>query len=100
MIVYVHADHTGDTSSGRSRSGFTVYLNNAYVYWLSKKQNSIETSTFGSEFMTIKNVTECIRGLRYILRMTGMPVVDPAFVYGDNQSVLCNTMELYSTLKK
>ena len=58
---------------------------------MSKKQNSVETSTFGSEFMAMKYCTEYIRGLRFRLRMMGIPCEDPAFVYGDNKSVLCNT---------
>ena len=35
--AYVDADHTGDTITRRSRTGFMVYLNNAPVYWLFKK---------------------------------------------------------------
>ena len=61
---------------------------------------SIETSTFGSEFMAMKQVTEYLRGLRYKLRMFGIPVGEPAFVYGDNQSVLVNSSVPASTLKK
>ena len=39
-------------------------------------------------------------GLRYKLRMFGSPVTEPAFVYGDNQSVLCNMTAPQSNLKK
>jgi hypothetical protein len=65
-----------------------------------KKQTSIETSTFGSEFVAMKQATEFVRGLRYRLRMMGIPVTNPAFVYGDNQSVLYNVTLPSSTLKK
>ena len=68
-----------------------VFLNNAPIYWNSKKQTSCETSTFGSEFIAMKQATEFVRGLRYKLRMMGIPVDEPAFVFGDNQSVLANT---------
>ena len=43
---------------------------------------------------------EYIRGLRYKLRMMGIPCEIPSFVYGDNKSVLANTMVPDSTLKK
>ena len=76
-----------------------MYLNNTPVCWLSKNKNSVEMSTFGSGFMAMKHYTEYIRGLRYRLRMMGIPVEDPAF-FGDNQSVLCNTSVPDSTLKK
>ena len=47
---------------------------------------SIETSTFGSEFMAMKQATEYLQGLIYKLRMFGIPIDEPAFVCGDNQS--------------
>ena len=36
----------------------------------------------------------------YKLRMMGIPVIGCSFLYGDNQSVFCNTCILDSTLKK
>ena len=100
MRVYVDSDHAGDQITRRSRTGFIIFLNGAPIYWSSKKQNSCETSTFGSEFVAMKQATEYVRGLRYKLRMMGIRVDEPAFVFGDNQSVLANTTNPSSTLKK
>ena len=98
--VYVDSDHAGDLITRRSRTGFIVFLNNSPIYWSSKKQGSCETSTFGSEFVAMKQATEYVRGLRFQLRMFGITVDEPAFVFGDNQSVLANTSAPASTLKK
>ena len=100
MTVKVDADHAGESLTRRSRTGYLVFLNKAPIYWLSKKQTSCETSTFGSEFVAMKQAMEYVRGLRYKLRMFGIPVDEPAFVYGDNQSVLANTTNPTSQLKK
>jgi hypothetical protein len=100
LRVYVDSDHAGDLVTRRSQTGFVVFLNGAPIYWRSKKQTSCETSTFGSEFVAMKQATEYIRGLRYKLRMMGITVDEPAFVFGDNQSVLANTTAPSSTLKK
>jgi hypothetical protein len=100
MIAKVDADHAADTVSRRSRTGFLVYLNCALVCWFSKKQTSVESSSFGSEFIAMKQCCEYLRGLRYKLRMMGIPVNGPAYVFGDNQSVLANTSIPDSTLKK
>jgi hypothetical protein len=100
MRSFVDADHAGDTITRRSRTGFFVFLNSAPIYWMSKKQSSVETSSFGSEFTVMKQCTEYLRGLRYKLRMMGIPCEGPAYVYGDNQSVLANTTIPDSTLKK
>ena len=98
--AFVDADHAGDTITRRSRSGFLVFLNMAPIYWTSKKQTSVETSSFGSESTAMKQCTEYIRGLRYKLRMMGIPCNGPSFVLGDNQSVLYNTTLPDSVLKK
>jgi hypothetical protein len=67
---------------------------------MSKKQVSVETSSHGSKFTAMKQCTEYIRGLRYKLRMMGIPLTGPAYVYGDNKSVLYNTTLPDSILKK
>ena len=50
--------------------------------------------------VAMKQAREYLRGLRYKFRMFGIPVCGPAFIYGDNQSVLANTTRPESTLKK
>ena len=100
MRAYVDADHATDSVTRKSRTGFLVYLQSAPINWTSKKQAGTEPSTFGSEFTAMKQCTEYIRGLRYKLRMMGIPCDLPTFVYGDNKSVLCNTTIPSSTLKK
>ena len=100
MRAKVDADHASDTVSRRSRTGLLIYLNCALVYWWSKKQTSVESSSFGSEFVAMKQCCEYIRDLRYKLRMMSIPVEGPTYIYGDIQSVLANTTIPDSTLKK
>ena len=59
----VDTDHAADTVTRRSRTGFIIYLNSAPIYWHSKKQNSVESSSFGSEFIAMKHCCEYICGL-------------------------------------
>ena len=100
MRAKVDADHASDTMTGHSRMGFFVYLNCAPIYWWSKKQNSMESSSFGSKFIAMKQCCEYVCGLRYKLRMMGISCDDPMFICGDNQLVLANTTIPDSTLKK
>ena len=86
----VDADHASDSVTRRSRTGFFVYVNSALIQCFSKKQTSVESSSFGSEFVAMKACCEYLRGLRYKLRMMGIPVFGPAYIRGDNQSVLAN----------
>ena len=67
---------------------------------MSKKQSTVETSVFGAEFVAMKIGIETLRGIRYKLRMMGVPISGPSYVYGDNMSVIHNTQRPDSTLKK
>ena len=82
---FLDDDHAGESLTRRSRTGFIVMLNNAPIYWHSKKQTSVETRAFGSEIMAMKQAADYIRGFRYKLRMFGIPVEEPFYMYGDNQ---------------
>ena len=49
--VFVDSDHAELELTRISRTGYIIFLNNVPIYWLSKKQSSIQTSSFGSEFL-------------------------------------------------
>ena len=100
MRAKVDADHAGDTVTRRSRTGFLVWLNSALVHWFSKKQNCVESSSHGSEFIALKQCCEYIIGLRYKLKMMGIPCVGPTYIEGDNKAVLANTTIPDSELRK
>ena len=60
----------------------------------------METSSFGSEFVAMRQCCKYLKGLQYKLRMVGIPVNNPCFIYGVNQSVLWYTSIPDSMLKK
>ena len=84
LRMYVDSDHMGDPKTRRSRTGFFIFVNSALVMWMSKKQPTVETSVFGAEFVALKHGVETLRGLRYKLRMMGVPISGPSHVFGDN----------------
>ena len=92
MIGYVDADLAGYKVIRRSITGFVIYLKQAPIYWFSKRQNGVECSTFGSKSVAMKQCCEYVRGMRYKLRIMEIPVIGCSFLYGDNQSVLCNPL--------
>jgi hypothetical protein len=100
LILEVDSSHANDKSNRRSRTGFFIFLNQALIQWCSKKQPTIETSVFGAEFVAMKHGIETVRGIRYKLRMMGVKISGPTYVYGDNMSVIHNTQRPESTLKK
>ena len=61
----VDADHASDTVTRRSRTGFLVYLKCDLVYLWSKKQMSVESSSFSAEFIAMKQCCAYLRRPRY-----------------------------------
>ncbi len=97
---FVDADHAGNRVTRRSQSGILLFVNRAPVTWYSKRQNTVETSMFGSEFVAMRIAVELIEALRYKLRMFGVPIEGPTNVFCDNEAVTKNTIFPESTLKK
>ena len=54
-----------------------ICVNKAPILWYSKHQTTVETSTFGSEIVAMRIAIEMIEGLRYKLRMLGVPIAGP-----------------------
>jgi hypothetical protein len=98
--MMVDSNHAGDKQTRRSRTGFLIFVDNAIVDWVLKRQPTIESSVFGAEFVAMKHGMEKLRGLHYKLHMMGVPVTGPSYIYGDNMSVIHNTQRPESTLKK
>ena len=100
ITVYKDADHAHDLVTRRSVSGILLFLNNTPVKWISQRQKTVETSTYGSELVATKQATELILEYRNILRMMGVEPDGPALMLGDNQSVVLNYTMPNSVLKK
>lgn len=84
---FVDASHADNRANRRSQTGILLFVNRAPILYYSKRQNTVESSTFGSEFVALKTATEMIQGLRFKLRTFGIPIDGPADVYCDNEAV-------------
>ena len=71
----------------------------AHIYLFSKNNTSVETRTFGSEFVSLNQCCEYIRGLQYKPRIMIIPVEDPNFICCENQSVVMNYRIPDSTIR-
>lgn len=100
MTCFVDADHAGCKETRRSHTGIIILVNKAPVVWFSKQQATVETSTFGSEIVAMQIAIELIEGLRYKLRMMGVPIEGSCNVLCDNESVVKNVKRPESSCKK
>ena len=100
LYCFVDADHASDKVTRRSQTGIIIFGNKAPLIMYSKKQNSVQTSTFGSEFMAMRQAVELVQSLRFKLRMFGVPLEGPARMFCDNEAVYKNVAHPDSVLKK
>jgi hypothetical protein len=98
----VNANLHHDILTGRSVTGILYLLNKTPIDWYSVKQSTIETATYGSEFMAARRTAkEQIISNRTALRYLGIPIHGPSFlVSGDNRSVVDSSSIPQSKLSK
>ena len=100
ITIYVDANLYFDLITGRACTGILIFLNQTLIDWFCKKQNSVATATFGSEFVAAKTGVEKSQDIRYTLQMLGIPVEYCTYMFGDNQSVVTQGTIPHSQLTK
>ena len=60
-------------ATGKSLTGCLHFVNKTPVDWYSKKQATVETATYGSEFVAAKTATEHIMDIRQTLVLPSLP---------------------------
>ena len=87
-------------ATGKSLTGCLHFVNKTPVDWYSKKQATVETATYGSEFVAAKTATEQIMDIRQTLRYLGAPIGSKSFLFGDNRSEVTSVTLPFSKLTK
>ena len=75
-------------------------LNQTPLDWLSTKQATVETATYGSEFVTARQATEQIIAMRLTLGYMGDSLEESAWMLGDNPSIITPSTIPHSRLNK
>jgi hypothetical protein len=100
ISAFVDSDHAHDKITRRSVTGLIVFVGKTPVFYSSKRQGAIETSTYGAEFCAMKTAVEEIISIRYMLRSLGVRVEHATYLFGDNLGVVQNATIKESLLKK
>ena len=98
-ITCVDANLLHDLISGKAVTGTMHFLNQTPIDSYSKKQSTVETSTYGSEIVAARIATDQVIDLRLTLMHMGVPV-GRSVMFGDNESVIKNTTVPHSHLNK
>jgi hypothetical protein len=97
---FVDASHVDNLANCRLQTGVLIFANRAPILWHNKQQNTIETSTFGSEMVAMKVAVEMVQALCHKLCTFGIPLSGPASVYCNNEAVTRAVQNPKTTLAK
>ena len=100
FTTYVDANLYHDLISGKSVTGIIHLANQTPVDWFSKLQSTVETATFGSEYVAARTASEQIMDLRLTFRYLGVPVHGATLMFGDNETVVNTASIPHSRLVK
>jgi hypothetical protein len=89
-----------DLVTGRAMFGNIHFVNQTPIISICKKQKTVETATYGSEFMVARQAAQQIIDLRYTLHMMGIPLNGPSWMFDNNASVIASSTIPHSTLNK
>jgi len=100
--AFVDASHAANKKTRRLHTRYVIFINRGTILWYSKIQNTVEASTFLSEFIKMKTCIEACQHLRFKLRMFGVPMDEnyATHILCDNESVVKNSTKLESVLNK
>jgi hypothetical protein len=97
---YVDATLYHDMVTGRSVTAILHFLNQTLMNWYSKKQATVKTATFGSEFIAARTTIDQIIGLRTTLRYLGVPIRGKSYVFRDNKTIINASSTPHAKLHK
>ena len=98
--TYVDANLYHDLLTGKAVTGVLHFVNQTPIDWFTKKQESVETATYGSEFMAARKAIQQIVGLFQTMQYLGMPVSKSSYLFGNNESVVKSGSIPHSQLSK
>ena len=100
LTHYVDANLYHDCLTGKAVTGILHMLNQMPIDWYSKKQSTVETATYGSEFVAARTCVEQILKIHHMFRYLGVPIHGKSYMFGDNKSVVDNSMHPHAKFHK
>ena len=66
--IFVDASHADDKLDRKSVTGILIYVGDMLIKSISRRQKSVATSTFSSEFLALKTAVEEAQAIRLLLQ--------------------------------
>ena len=98
--TFLDANLLHDIVTGKAVTAVLHFVNTTPTDWFLKRQATVETATYGSEFVAAKTAAEQIMDFRTILKYLGVPIMTKAYMFGDNKPVVMSSTIPQSILNK
>ena len=82
LHMLIDSNHAGSKQTRRYRTEFMMHMNMSLINWYSKKESAVETLVFGADFVAMKVGVDALHNIQYKLRMMGILVSGPTYIYG------------------
>jgi len=100
LITYADANLMHDHLTGKAVTACLHFVNQTPIDWFCKKQNTVESATYGAEGTAARTAIEQMRANKLTFMYLGVPVIGPSVLFGDNQSVVDSSTIPHSKLSK
>jgi len=100
IMHYVVANLYHDYVTGQAVTGILDLLNGTPMDWYCKKQATVKTVMYSSEFVAARTFVEHSIEYCTTLRYLGVPICKAAFMFGDNKSVVDSSTIPHAKLHK
>ena len=80
-----------DLATGKAVTAVLHFLNQTPNDAYTKRKSTVETATYGSEFVAARTAVDQIIDIRTTLRYLGVPIRDKSYMFGDNRSVVTSS---------
>ena len=100
QVSLVDANLAHNLLTGHAVTGVMHMFNQTPGDFYTRKQATVETSTYGSEFVAARTATQQIMDLRLMFRYLGAKVTPHVYLFGDNASVVQSGSIPHSRLNK
>ena len=98
--AYFDANLYHNVITGKALTGIVHFLNQTMIDCYSRKQATVESATFGTEFIAGRTAIQQTKDIRTSLRYLGVPITEPTYMFGDNKSMITNGSVPHSKLGK
>ena len=97
---YVDDNLHHDLATGKAVTAVLHFLNQTPIDAYTKRQSTVETATYGSEFVAARTAVDQIIDIRTTLQYLGVLIRDKNYMFGNNRSVVTSSTIPNSTISK